>query len=125
MAKLGLIYGIALIAVGGYGYWNSGGVSVTALIPAFLGAPVAALSALAMNPKFLKLGMHVNVVIALAGFTATLKDTAAFIGGKEFENPMAAYSKSITCVLSLIFIVLSVRSFIEVRKARKAQDLSG
>ena len=81
MIYFGLFYGLALIVTGLYGYLGSGGASVTALIPAFLGAPIFLLSLASLNQKFLKIGMHINVVIALAGFGATAKDTITMILG--------------------------------------------
>ena len=71
MTYLGIAYGLALVALGVFGYFKSGAVSVTALIPAFLGTPVTVLALLSLNPKFLKIGMHIIVVIALLGFIAT------------------------------------------------------
>lgn len=121
MIYFGVFYGFALIVTGLYGYLESGGASVTALIPAFLGAPIFLLSLASLNQKFLKIGMHINVVIALAGFGATAKDTISMLIGKESENQLAIYSKSITCILSLIFIIISVRYFINNRKLKAIQ----
>ena len=120
MTIFGVLYGAVLVIVGVFGYFKSGGESVTALIPAFLGSPVVFLSMLSLNPKYLKLSMHINVVIALLGFLATLKDTVIFISGQEIENELAAYSKAITCIVSLLFIVFSVKSFMNARNAKRA-----
>ena len=119
MTIFGVLYGAVLVIVGVFGYFKSGGESVTALIPAFLGSPVVFLSMLSLNPKYLKLSMHINVVIALLGFLATLKDTVIFISGQQIENELAAYSKSITCIVSLLFIVFSVKSFMKARNAKR------
>ena len=120
MTIFGVLYGAVLVIVGVFGYLKSGGERVTALIPAFLGSPVVFLSMLSLNPKYLKLSMHINVVIALLGFLATAKDTVIFISGQEIENELAAYSKSITCIVSLLFIVFSVKSFIKARNEKRA-----
>ena len=53
MTIFGVIYGAVLVIVGVFGYFKSGGESVTALIPAFLGSPVVFLSMLSLNPKYL------------------------------------------------------------------------
>ena len=124
MVWVGIIYGVALVVTGLFGYFKSDGVSVTALIPAFLGTPVLVLSLLSRNPKFLKIGMHINVLIALMGFIATAKDTIGLISGNDFENPLAGYSKYITCILSLIFIILAVNSFIQARKTKSLKNES-
>ena len=83
MTKFGVLYGAVLVIVGVFGYLKSGGESVTALIPAFLGSPVVFLSMLSLNPKYLKLSMHINVLIALLGFLATVKDTVIGSGQKQ------------------------------------------
>ena len=119
MTYLGIAYGLALVALGVFGYFKSGSVSVTALIPAFLGTPVTVLALLSLNPKFLKIGMPIIVVIALLGFIATAKDTLGLISGKEIENQLAAYSKAITCVMSFAFVVFSVVNFIKAKRANK------
>ena len=121
MIYVGIFYGLALIVTGLFGYFKSGGVSITAMIPAFLGTPIFLLSIASFNQKFLKIAMHINVVIALAGFGATAKDAVNMLLGKESENQLAIYSKSITCILSLIFIILSVKIFINNRKLKAAQ----
>jgi len=119
MTYLGIAYGLALVALGVFVYFKSGAVSVTTLIPAFLGTPVTVLALLSLNPKFLKIGMHNIVVIALLGFIATAKDTLGLISGKEIENQLAAYSKAITCIMSIAFIVFSIVNFIKARRANK------
>ena len=119
MTYLGIAYGLALVALGVFGYFKSGGVSVTALIPAFLGTPVTVLALLSLNPKFLKICMHIIVVIALLGFIATAKDTLGLISGKEIENQLGAYSKAITCIMSFAFVVFSIVNFIKARRANK------
>ena len=119
MTIFGICYGAALVILGVFGYIKSGGDSITALIPAFLGSPIIIFSLLSLKPKFLKVGMHVNVVIALAGFVATFKDTLSLLSGQEFDNELAAYSKALTCILSFLFIICSVVSFVGVSRAKK------
>ena len=123
MTYLGIAYGLALVALGVFGYFKSGGVSVTALIPAFLGTPITVLALLSLNLKFLKIGMHIVVIIALLGFIATAKDTLGLISGKEIENQLAAYSKAITCIMSFAFVLFSVVSFIKARRANKINSI--
>ena len=117
MIYFGIAYGLGLVALGVFGYFKSGGMSITALIPAFLGTPIAVLSLLSLNPKFVKIGMHIIVFIAFLGFIATAKDTFGLVTGKVIENQLAAVSKAITCLLSLVFVIFSIRSFIKARKA--------
>lgn len=115
-------YGSLLILVGVIGYFGTGAESMTALIPAFLGIPVEALGVLALKERFLKHAMHGAAVIGLLGLLGTLRGVLqlpAYFAGTA-ERPAAVLSQSATAFLSLVFLVLCVRSFIEARRAREA-----
>ena len=75
MSTLSIVCGILLILVGLAGYihgTSTGHGSVTALIPAFIGIPLALLGVIAgIKDGWRKHLMHVAVVIALLGFIAT------------------------------------------------------
>ena len=114
-------YGIALVVIGVVGYFGSGRVSVTALIPAVLGAIAILCALVARNENYLKHAMHVAVLVGLAGIFGTISvigDIPAFLQGTA--GPAAVIAKLMTLIMSVIFVALSVMSFVRARKARNA-----
>lgn len=71
MARLILALGTAMIALGVIAYVLTSFASVTALIPAFIGLPIAACGALALNPDRAKPALIVAVLLALLGLGGT------------------------------------------------------
>ena len=124
MWKIGSIYGIALIALGLYGYTASEITHWTPLIPAFFGGVILMLSLLARKDSLRKHMMHAIVLLALLGFMGTIRGLTmlpAALSGQPLERlPLMIYCQSIMAVLSVGFIILAVRSFIAARKARTA-----
>ena len=74
MAKVAIIFGIALVLLGVVGYFSADADhrSVTAFIPAFVGAPLVLCGVIAMNPAVRKHAMHFAAVLGLLGFIAPL-----------------------------------------------------
>ena len=117
MPVVTMIYGLALIALGVIGYTSTGGVSKTALIPAAFGVLVVVAGWLARREHLLKHAMHGAAMLGLIGFLATAKGLLTLITGGA-ASP-AVVSKGTMAVLSLIFLVLCIRSFIQARRARE------
>lgn len=121
MALIAIIYAVLLIVLGVGGYIVSQGVSVTALIPAFFGIPLLICGFLALKEHYLKHAMHAAAVLGLLGFLGSVRGLLILprlLGGGEVTRPMAVVSQSIMALLSLIFIVLCIRSFVVVRRNR-------
>lgn len=121
MAKLTMVFGVLLIAVGVWGYVATGSAHPTALIPCWIGLVLAISGALALAPARRMLWMHIAVTVGLLGFLFTVKgawQTFQLAHGTEFEHPIAVVEKGATCLLCLIFVAFCVRSFIEARRAR-------
>jgi len=119
--KLTVVYGVALIALGLYGYFGSGQASVTALIPAFFGLPIAIAGLLAARENLRKHAMHAAAALALLGTIGAARGIPGLVkilGGEEVERPIAVASQSILFFLSLIFVLLCVRSFMLARKSQ-------
>ena len=122
MPQVTIGYGLVLLLLGVGGYLGSGGASITALIPAFLGLPLTVLGFLARNERMLKHAMHGAAALALIGVLGTLGGLAklpALIFGGDVERPQAVVAQSVMALLSIVFIVLCVRSFIAARRARQ------
>ena len=121
MPAMTLALGVALVVVGLAGYFMTGGVSVTALIPAAFGVVIAIMGAIARSPGARKHAMHAAVAIALLGFLGSVRgllQIGAVLDGTA-ARPAAVISQSIMAVLTLVYIVLAVRSFVEARRARR------
>jgi fluoride ion exporter CrcB/FEX len=131
MPKVAIICGVLLILVGlgGFGYavatlapGVSAGRVVTALIPAVFGLILAVLGFLAKSKENLRKHlMHAAVLIGLIGFLATVsafpKLPTLFDG--TAERPAAVVSQFLTSVICLIFVILSIKSFIDARRGRE------
>jgi hypothetical protein len=122
MPLVTILYSAALIVLGLAGYLLTAGESVTALIPAFFGAAVLAAGLLALREKFRKHAMHAASLLALFGMIGTASGVPAtfqLIAGQDVERPEAAVCKAIMALLSCVFFILCLRSFVKARLARK------
>ncbi|MCC7307031.1 MAG: hypothetical protein IT173_05660 [Acidobacteria bacterium] len=120
MSLLSIICGALLVLVGLAGYihgTSTGHGSVTALIPAFIGIPLALLGVAAgIKDGWRKHLMHVAVVIALLGFIATAGRLISKLS--ELSMSPAVLSQTATAAICLVFIILSIRSFAAARRDR-------
>ena len=89
--------------------------SMTSMIPAFIGVPLAFIGFLSMiNPTLRKALMHIAVVIGII----------AFLGGLDFfrgmfNNYYAGLSKLMLLITGFIYVYFCVQSFIFVRRQKK------
>ncbi len=121
MPGMTMAYAVSLILLGVIGYFATGMVSVTALIPMFFGLPTMALGIMAKNPERRKLFMHVAAALGLLGFLGSAGGLGGFftlMGGGEVARPGAVISQSIMAILSIAFVLLCVKSFIDARRNR-------
>ena len=106
--------------VGVAGYFLTGGVSLTALIPAAFGLVIALSGVLARDERMRKHAMHAAVFVALLGFLGSLRGVLQI--GEVFDGtaarPAAVVSQTIMAVLTLGYIVIAVRSFVQARRRR-------
>ena len=125
MAKVTLVFAALLIALGLVGFLGTGSMFPTALIPTWFGLALALFGFLAISPdeKRRKLFMHINVTIALLGFLGAGGRAAfAFIHANSVgKSPEAAAvgSQLAMAGLTLIYVILCVRSFINARRSGK------
>ena len=124
MSYVAIGYGAILTTIGLVGYFATGQVSVTALIPAFLGVTAAVCGLLARNERFLKHAMHGAALLALIGLLGTLRSPLqlpALLDGTA-ERPAAVLAQILTLLCSLVFVAVSLRSFIAARRLSQSSD---
>jgi len=124
MAKITIGIGCVLIALGVGSYFGTGRASVTALIPAFIGLPLAILGVVALNDGLRKHAMHAAAVIGLLGFLGAARGFASLpdLLAGDAERPVAVYVQIGTSLVCLVFLVLCVRSFITARRSQGADS---
>ena len=96
----------------------SGSSSITSMIPAFIGVPLAFIGFISMiKPTIRKALMHIAVVIGII----------AFLGGLDFfrgmfNNYYAGLSKLMLLITGFVYVYFCVQSFIFVRRQKKLQS---
>ena len=112
------LYGLFMVIWGVSISLVSGSTSITSMIPAFIGVPLAFIGFLSMiKPTFRKALMHIAVVIGIF----------AFLGGLDFfrgmfTNYYAGLSKLMLLITGFVYIYLCVQSFIFVRRQKKLES---
>ncbi len=112
------LYGLFMVIWGISISLISGSSSLTSLIPAFIGVPLAFIGFISMiKPTFRKALMHIAVVIGII----------AFLGGLDFfrgmfNNYYAGLSKLMLLITGFVYVYFCVQSFIFVRRQKKLQS---
>ena len=112
--KANLLNSIVLIAVGGWGYFDGDGKSITALIPVIFG--VVLLLCYSGIKKQNKVIAHIAVLVT---FICLLGLFMPLNGAIERGNDTAVVRVSVMIVSSLTALIFFIKSFIENRKASK------
>ena len=121
MATTTIGFGVVLIILGLAGYFGSGMVSFTALIPAVFGLLLAIFGSMAKDDKKRKLAMHIAVTVGLLGFLGSVSGLfklPALLSGGDVARPTAVIAQSIMAVLMAIYVGMCVKSFIDARRSR-------
>lgn len=116
-----IVFGLALVALGAWGYLVSEGSSPTALIPAVFGLILVISGLLARDPAKRKTWMHIAAAVGLLGFLGGAPGLFKFgsvVTGQPVARPNAVIAQSIMSVLCIAFTWLCVRSFISARRNR-------
>jgi uncharacterized membrane protein YeaQ/YmgE (transglycosylase-associated protein family) len=128
-----VVMGLLLIALGIWGrfggdlgLWEPLGVvppehlSVTALIPAFIGAALVVLGLLALKESFLKHAMHAAAMLGLLGLLAAGGRLLSALITRGQVQGVAGISTSLMMLLCALFVGLCVNSFLAARRRRRA-----
>jgi hypothetical protein len=125
LAKVTLIFAVLLIVLGLVGYFGTGALHMTALIPTWFGVALGIGGLLAISPSESrrKLFMHINVTIGLLGFIGGAIETVrGYVHAKSAglqPDEIALASKLTMTGLLLLYVILCVRSFIAARRSGK------
>lgn len=123
MPKISVIFGSALSLLGIAAFVTTGSTHFTALIPVIFGVPILLSGVLAnAMPALRKHLMHVAAVFGLlgtlGGLGMGLPKLGMLIAGTATRGGFAIYVQLAMGVISLIFLLLCVNSFIAARRAR-------
>lgn len=124
MAKVTILFGVLLIALGLISYYGTGALHPTALIPTWFGLALGIGGILAISPseRRRKLFMHINVTIGLVGFIGAVWAALQGYGAARSQgiepDHIALAAKLVMAGLLLIYVNLCVRSFIAARRQR-------
>jgi hypothetical protein len=109
MRAVTVVCGLLLIGVGIGGYVLPETKSLTALIPAALGAVLVVLGVLAWQEKLRKHMMHLAALLGLAGLVAALIRLVPSLSD-------AQVALSLMAAICAIYLGLCIRSFIHARR---------
>lgn len=118
MAKTTVGFGALLILLGAISYIGTGSHHPTALIPIWFGIALCACGVFAKteNTKRRMLWMHVAVTLGLFGFLGALSRIIFALAKHVTIDKIAMSSQLAMVVLTGLYVVLCVRSFIEARR---------
>jgi hypothetical protein len=119
MAKIAILFGVLLTMLGLGFYLVTAMVSPTALIPAFVGVPLAVLGGFAYSARegVRKHLMHAAAMLGLLGVLAPMARLIA----KGFGGAAPAVAEQVLmAVVCLVFVGLCVNSFVQARRSPPA-----
>ena len=117
-----LAFAFAYLLLGIAGFVLTGSTHKTALIPCIFGLLFLVFGLLARKDNLRKHVMHAAVLIALLAFLGTARSLPHLpeLFNDTAEKPAAIITQALNASLSLAFIFLAVRSFIQARRARSS-----
>lgn len=126
MSTVSIVFALLFIALGLFGFISY--QAKTALIPAYIGAVLLICGLMAIKDEWRMHAMHGAVLIGIIGFLGSvsgLLKLPKLLAGEALDRPHAVTLQSIMAVLCLIFVGLCVKSFIDVRIARRKAASQG
>ncbi len=126
MAKVTLVFAVLLAALGLGSYFYTGNQHPTALIPLWWGLALGLFGFLAVSPNERRraIFMHIAVTIGALGFIGAVVEAIRGVGAARSAglepDPIALTAKLIMAGLLLIYVLLCVKSFMDVRRSRQA-----
>jgi len=125
MAKVTIVFGILLIVLGLVGFFGTGAVHSTALIPTWFGLALTLGGILSISPSETrrKIFAHINVTVGLLGFLGAAGSALHNYGHNRSlgldPDYKAMVSQLVMAGLMLIYVNLCIQSFIKARRSRE------
>jgi hypothetical protein len=122
MSSTTFAFAFAYLVLGIAGFVLTGSTHKTALIPCIFGILFLVFGLLARKDNLRKHVMHATVLIALLAFLGTARSLPHLpeLFNGTAEKPASIITQSLNAGLSLLYIILAVRSFIQARRARSS-----
>ncbi len=120
-------FSILLILLGLVGYFGTGRLSITALIPTWLGILILICGIVALSHRFTKTFMHIAVVLAFLGFLGTFHGIIKMVKmlmGITIPLPQAAIAQSIMSLLCLVYVLICFRWFLNNRRKKSPRIIA-
>jgi len=123
MARIAVVFGGLMIALGVGGYFGAGGewtmaLIYAALIPILFGLVILALGLAALWDRWRQTAMHTAVVVGLVGFVLSVPGLVTLV--QTILAHPSLVTSSLMAVLCGTFVVLSLKSFVAARRQPKA-----
>ncbi|QYN39470.1 hypothetical protein K1T35_21065 [Pseudonocardia sp. DSM 110487] len=119
MVRFTTTVGVALVLLGIGAYVLTSAVSVTALIPAFVGVPLLACAAIARSATRRRPALAIALAIALLGALGSSMNVIQIgeaIAGTA-QRPSAVWVSTIMFVLLVAYLVVGGRDLLRARRA--------
>jgi hypothetical protein len=121
MARLSIVIGALMIALGLGGYWLTGGVSATALIPAAFGVAIVMLGVYGNAESHRRTAMHLAMGVAIVGLIGSFSgivQVLTVLAADNVDRPLraAATSRALMAGLLMIYLSAGISSFLQARK---------
>jgi uncharacterized membrane protein HdeD (DUF308 family) len=125
MAKVTIVFGVLLIVLGLVGFFGTGSIHNTALIPTWFGFALVVGGFLSISPSETrrKVFAHINVTVGLLGFLGAAGSALHNYGHNRSlgldPDYKAMASQLVMAALMLIYVNLCIQSFIKARRSRE------
>lgn len=120
MAKIAIVFGILITLISPVSMIAAGHYTPTALIPGAFGVVLILLGAVALKPNLRMHAMHGAALVGLLGVLGGLgMSIPKLLKSEPLARPIATYSQLALGILAAIFVGLTVKSFMDARRARR------
>ena len=121
LSRWTLFLSLFLLVLGVAAWLGTGRQSVTALIPAFLGAPLLVCALASRRQGAGRAPLIIAAVLALLGLGGTASGvvkTARLLAGQPLDRPEAAVVQALVALGCLVWLLVAARHLVQYRRTR-------